>query len=322
MHMKKILSIIFVSVLIITQSACMGRGKAGASESSYAEDWLLNTFCYIKVFEPDREELIKEAFALARGYENKLSRTVPQSQVVTSNYDEESKALVDKALELEELSGGAFCIHLGAVSELWDFSGTSGGPFVPSEAEIKAALEKRSIDLGAIAKGFIADRTAEFLRENGVGSALISLGGNIVCIGEKPGGSDWSIGIERPFASGGRLEERETAGTVKAAPGTSVVTSGIYERCFTAEDGTFYHHILDPESGYPCETDVVSATVIGESSCICDALATIAVVLGSEAAQDFIDGYNSAENCGYSYVLLTEDGRSIASAGAGFVPAQ
>ncbi len=318
--MKKFLSIIAILVLIITQTACSERGAAGGATYSYAEDWLLNTFCYIKSFEPGQEDILKEAFKLAREYESKLSRTVADSQIVTGEYDAETEALLKTALDFEELSGGAFCVHLGAVSALWDFGGTSGGPFVPGADEIKEALSAQSLDLGAIAKGYIADRVADFLRSRSVNTAVISLGGNVVCLGRKASGDDWAIGIEKPFSGGGRLEERESAGVLSVGPDSSVVTSGIYERCFTADDGSFYHHILDPESGFPCESDIVSASIAGESSCVCDALATAAVVLGSDGAAELIESYN--ERCGadYGYVFIKADGGSIVSPGLFYEP--
>ena len=294
-------------LLIITQTiALAGCGKKPA-ETSYGEDWLLNTYCYISVYEPGKEAVISEAFKLARDYENKLSRTIPTSQISTGQYDEETEALVAMALDFENETAGAFNIHLGAVSSLWDFSGSNGGPFIPSDEEIQRALAEQVVDLGAIAKGYIADKVSEFLQSKGITSAIISLGGNIICLGVKPDGSNFKVGIEKPFSEKGvKLEQRESIGTVICEAGYSVVTSGIYERCFTGEDGKFYHHILDKETGYPAETELASATIVGPSSCICDALATIAILEGESKTLDFMKAYPE-----YKAVFITTDGEIV-----------
>ncbi len=287
------------------------KGAASSNEYSFGEDWLLNTYCYIKTYEAGDEDIIKAAFSLARQYENKLSRTIESSEICTGNYSEDTKTLVDRALSFEEESGGKFCVHLGSVSALWDFS---GDPRVPELYEIEEALALQTLDLGAIAKGYIADRVAEYLKSEGVKTAIISLGGNVFCLGEKQNGSKWQVGVEKPFSdNGGALETREQVGSIMLGADSSVVTSGIYERCFTDENGNFYHHILDSKTGYPCESDIVSATIVGESSCDCDALATIAVILGSEKAPAFIEGK------GYEYLLILENGQLIVSSGLNFV---
>jgi len=310
--MKKLISIILICLVIISQTGCgmNSAAPAASSDTSYGEDWLLNTFCYIKTLEPNQEDNIAAAFKLARDYENKLSRTIESSEIATGKYSEETQSLVDKALEYEEKSGGSFCIHLGAVSALWDFSGE---PRVPSAEEIKIGLEKQTVDLGAIAKGYITDKVAEYLKEQGVKSAIISLGGNIYCLGQKENKDPWQVGVEKPFSDNGKaLETREQVGTIKVGSDMSVVTSGTYERCFTGEDGNFYHHILDPKTGYPVDTDIVSASIIGPSSCDCDALATAALALGSKDAPAFIESF------GYEYVLILNDGSLIVSPGANF----
>ncbi len=309
LSVKNFIKRIIILVLIISQvfvfAAC---GEQAKQEFSYGEDWLLNTFCYIKIFEPGKDKLIADAFALAREYEGKLSRTISTSQISTGVYDDETQSLVDLALDFEAKTDGAFCIHLGSVSELWDFSGSNGGPFVPESFEIAEALAKQSMDLGAIAKGYIADRVSEFLQDGGVNSAIISLGGNIICIGLKPDGSNFVVGIEKPFSDGEKLEDRESIGTVSCEPNYSVVTSGIYERCFTDAAGKFYHHILDSRTGQPAEVELSSASVIGPSSCICDALATISILLGPSKALDFFKGYPD-----YKAVFITTQGDIIDS---------
>ena len=138
------------------------------------------------------------------------------------------------------------------------------------------------LDLGAVSKGYIADRIKEFLMEKGVESAVIDLGGNVLCIGSRPDGSPFQIGIRQPFAG------QNTAAAVLSINGQSVVTSGIYERCFE-EEGVLYHHLLDPNTGMPCENELASVTIISDHSVDGDALSTCCFLLGMEKGMQLID---------------------------------
>ncbi len=366
-------------MLIISQSACginQGGGASSGSGSSsgassqdttvtssgdgytYGEDWLLNTYCYIKVFENGKEQEIKDAFKMARGLENKLSRTIDSSVVSEFNragtdtgisiFSEDNINFADvltTALSFAEKTDGLFDPTIGAVSSLWDF--TAEDPVLPEAEAINAALshvgyekvlmgidgrvnkseEGVMLDLGAIAKGYIADKTAEFLDAKGIKSAIISLGGNIVLVGTKPDKSAWKVGIEKPF-SGNQdevLENRESVGVVSwSGDGFySVVTSGTYERCFE-KDGKLYHHVLDPKTGYPKDTDLISVTITGPSSTYCDALSTACLLMGSEKVDAFMKEFNkslSPDQAGsgiYEYVMIKADGSIIASDDAAF----
>ena len=123
------------------------------------------------------------------------------------------------------------------------------------------------IDLGGVAKGYIADRLADFLRGEGVTSAIIDLGGNLYCLGSRPGGEPFQVGIQYPY------EERQTTIGGLPAENLSVVTSGLYERSFTL-DGRLYHHILDPDTGWPVENDLLAVSIVSERSVDGDALST------------------------------------------------
>jgi len=143
-----------------------------------------------------------------------------------------------------------------------------------------------SLDLGGIAKGYAADKIAEFLIENNINKALISLGGNIFALGSNEIDEPWKVGIKNPFS-----DESEIIGYVKVT-NKSVVTSGIYERYFI-EDNKRYHHILNPFTGYPYENDIFGVTIISDKSVDGDALSTIAFSYGIKKGLDFI---NSMEN--------------------------
>jgi thiamine biosynthesis lipoprotein len=138
------------------------------------------------------------------------------------------------------------------------------------------------IDLGAIAKGYIADKIAEYLIARGVTSAVIDLGGDVVAVGSKQDGSLWRIGVRKP---GGNANE--LLGVVETGE-ASIVSSGIYERKFE-KDGVIYHHILDPNTGMPARGDVISATVVAENAVIGEGLSTIIILAGSESVKALID---------------------------------
>ncbi|MBR0149489.1 MAG: FAD:protein FMN transferase [Lachnospiraceae bacterium] len=147
------------------------------------------------------------------------------------------------------------------------------------------------IDLGAIAKGYCADKITSLLKEKDVTSAMINLGGNICVIGSKPDGSPFTIGIEKPYSN-----RQDISARTDISNGT-IVTCGIYERFFE-KDGIKYHHILDPDTGYPVDTDLLSVSVRSGPghSADCDALSTVCLLLGYEKASELIekkDGFDA-----------------------------
>lgn len=267
--------------------------------------FFLNTVVTVTLYGTEDDSLIEECFRLCGDYEKALSRTLEGSEIYALNHRTKDTAsgqtleLIKSGLAYSALSGGAFDITIGSCSSLWDF--TAKSPSVPDPELLKEALahvgyEKLSlkgdqvsflddqtmIDLGAIAKGYIADKLKAFLEENQVTSATIDLGGNILCIGDKPDGSPFRIGIRRPFDDPG------TPMLVVPVSGWSVVTSGIYERCFE-ENGRLYHHILNPATGYPCENNLLSVTILSEHSTDGDALSTACFSLGLDKGMDLID---------------------------------
>ena len=213
-------------------------------------------------------ELLEQGLELCGEYEKMLSRTAEGSDVWKVNHAEgeavtvspETAEILRTAVEVSELSGGAFDITVAPASTLWNF--TSGEQNIPSAEELADAAKKidytkiridgndvtlpagMMIDLGGIAKGYIADAVKNYLETEGIQSAILSFGGNIVSIGLKPDGSPWKVGIQ---------DIDEPAGAtmmVSLNYGGSTVTSGIYERGFTV-DGVTYHHILSSETGWP-----------------------------------------------------------------------
>ncbi len=224
-------------------------------------------------------------------------------------------ALLAEGLRYAGLSQGGFDCTIGRVSSLWDFTSHSNNP--PSEQAIREALPfvdyrkvsvkgnvvqfdmpGMEIDLGGIAKGYIADRLKEHLQEGGVTGAIISLGGNILCIGEKSDGTPFRIGIQQPFA-----DRQETIAAI-AVTDVSVVSSGIYERYIETEDGTLYHHILNPYTGYSYENELLGVTIVSERSVDGDGLSTVCFALGTERGMEFAESLDGVEA-----VFITKDGK-------------
>ena len=310
-HIKKLIksagAIALLTLLIITQTGCGSKTDEPVSRTEY----YLNTTCQISVYGMDSseaEKLLDEAYDTVSKYENLLSKTVKGSDVYRINHakgeavtvSDDTLQVLEMALTMGELSGGAFDCTVGALVDLWNFTGEK--PKVPDDADVDKAVGSvdyrnveisgnqvsladpaAAIDLGGIAKGYIADRTAEILEKGGASSAIVNLGGNVVTIGSKPDGSPFVVGIERPYS-----DRTEMVGSVKAADRT-LVTSGIYERNFK-ENGKLYHHVLDPKTGYPAETDLEAVTIAADKgySGFCDGLSTSCLIMGEDRAKKFI----------------------------------
>ena len=294
-------------------------------------DFLLNTVSTIDVYAYEGDEdpavIIDECFDYIIELEKILSRTVKNSDIAMLNkvsggtvkVSDETREVLEKSILYGDLTDGAFDVTIARVSEMWDF--VSGEEIVPEESVIKEAVETvdynnikidgnnvylengSEIDLGAIAKGYIADKASEFLRDKGVTSAIVNLGGNNIVIGRN-GERAFRIGIQKPTATTG-----EFSGVVNLED-MSIVTSGAYQRFFV-KDGVTYHHILDPETGYPAESDIASVSIICETSADADALSTSCFILGVEKAVELMDSLDYA--CA---VIITTGGEIILTEGA------
>ncbi|MDP4145153.1 MAG: FAD:protein FMN transferase [Bacillota bacterium] len=234
----------------------------------------------------------------------------------------ETLYIINKAKKYSELSSGAFDITAAPLIGLWGVF--SEKQRVPLYEEIKEAQELighrdiiiddrtssiklakygQKIDLGGIAKGFAADRAVEIYKNNGINSAFINIGGNVLVLGNKPDGTSWNIGIQNPLETRG-----ECIGAVAVSDKT-VVTSGDYVRYFE-KNNVRYHHILDPRTGYPSSSEVMSVTVIGESSIDADAVSTAAFILGLEEGMKFIESMESVHA-----VFITKNKKVYATEG-------
>lgn len=300
----------------------------------------LNTAVQITIYDSQDKALLDDCLALCDKYELIFSRTNENSELYKLNHrkdtsdkgpnadgqtipypisgtadtwhiSEDLASLLSQGLSITRESDGAFDIAIAPLTSLWDF--TAEDPKVPDDAAIQKALPLCSsdgvtiddqditlpsddiqFDVGAIAKGYIADRMKDLLVKKGVNSAIINLGGNVLCIGSKPDGTPFKVGIQKPFA------DRNETEAVMDITGKSVVSSGIYERCFK-QNGKLYHHILNPKTGFPYDNSLISVTIISDQSVDGDALSTTCFALGLE------DGLKFAEKKGVQAVFITED---------------
>ncbi len=309
---KRVYILLITAVILLNVCACVPVNNKGVSKSSF----VLNTVATITLYDSNDESIIDSCFDICRKYESMLSRTIPTSDIARLN-SRESQVVSDDTAELlalgkhySELSDGAFDLTIEPLSVLWNFS--SDNHIVPNRQEISAAAEKidyRSmtidgnqvsfssedtrVDLGAIAKGYIADRMKEYLISCGIEHAIINLGGNVLCIGGKSDSESFNIGIQKPFGD-------QTIATLSIT-GQSVVTSGVYERFFE-QDGVLYHHILDTKTGMPIDNGLLSVTIVSERSADGDALSTTCFALGLEDGLKLLDSID-----GVYGMFITED---------------
>jgi len=286
--------------------------------------FMLDTVCSITVFGVRDSVLIDDAFELLAEYEALFSVSIEGSDIWRINHAggasvavaPQTLKLIRLGVEFGVLSDGLFDITVGRLSSLWDFKGLAVVPSLVDLEMARGTVDFRQIfdergsvrlgnpdawlDLGGIAKGFIADRLGEFLVGRGAVGAVVDLGGDVVVVGEKPDGSPWRLGVRHPFGERGDL-----LGVVETGV-ASVVSSGVYERRFE-ENGVIYHHILDPFTGFPSRSDVVSATVVAESAVIGDIISTIAILVGSEKAGELLGQVNGFIGA----LLVLEDGELI-----------
>ena len=304
--------IVAITIMILTLSGCANQQeKASDVQKQTKVGYYLDTVITLTAY-TDRPELLEKGLEYCGEYEKMLSRTVEGSDVWNINHAEgktvtvsdETAEILRTAIEISEKSGGAFDITIAPVSVLWDF--TSGSQVIPEEAAIEQAVRLvdyrqiridgnsvtlpagMKIDLGGIAKGYIADAVKAKLEAAGITSAILSFGGNIVAIGMKPDGSPWKVGIQ---------DIDEPTGTtmmVSLNYGGSTVTSGIYERGFTV-DGITYHHILSSENGWPIQNELASVTIFSDSSMLGDALSTAVFALGTEKGSRLIESMDGVE---------------------------
>lgn len=341
--MKKVISAMLAAVLLTTAfTACSSSSSSTKEKSSndlYQRTELkMDTTIDLRAMGPKARTAVDEAMNRLDEIDQEASTNNEKGDVWKINnaagkdyvkVGPDTLKMIKTAVQYSKLSGGAFDISVGPLIKLWGI-GTEAAR-VPSDMEIKAVLplvgydkisinekdssvklEKAgmSIDLGGIAKGFAVDEVIKIYKKYQITDGLINLGGSsIYAVGKNQSGSQWTIGIQHP-----RLDRNQgLLGKIKLS-GEALSTSGDYERYFI-KDGKRYHHIIDPHTGYPADTGVMSDTIVikgdvPDANMIGDLLTTTVFVSGVDKGLKFMESLNGME-C----AITTTDNKVYASSG-------
>lgn len=305
-----------LSVMILTSCS-----NENAMQKEYAKDiFAMDTFMTVKAYGDNAEAALDEAETEIKRIEALFSVTDPQSDISKINKNggqpvevsEDTFELISKSLDFCRETDGALDITVYPVVREWGF--TTGSYNIPDRKKLSELLKNTGykrvslsddsvllekgmeLDLGSVAKGYCSGRIADIMKQKGVSSALINLGGNVQAIGTKPDGTAWRVGIQDPDNS------EEIACTLSVSD-CAVVTSGNYERFFVGEDGKKYCHIIDPKTGCPADNGIISASIIGKSGLMCDAYSTALFVMGTDKAIEFCRSHQDFEA-----VFITDSG--------------
>lgn len=319
--MKRIIGI-FLCLFLLS-----GCGAAGEAEASTQYLTAMDTVMTLTAYGPNRDRALEEAAAEIQRLDSLLSIGSDSSDISRLNREKsavlspDAASLLESALDLARDTQGVFDPTVYPLVKLWGFYDKDYQ--VPSRQELSQALALvnyrevslgedgqaslgpgQQIDLGGIGKGYTSQRVTELLRQAGVTSAMVSLGGNIQCLGAKPDGSPWNIGIRDPFG-----EELYAAVRVTDK---AVITSGGYERYFEdPETGTVYRHILDPRTGFPAEKGLSSVSIVTSDGTLGDGLSTALYIMGLEEATQYWQAHREA----FEAVFITDDGTLYATEG-------
>lgn len=294
-----------------------------ASEAHTADLFAMDTYMTLKAYGDNAEKALTSATNRITELEGMLDVTSPSSDVYKLDnangnaltVSPDTASIIATGIEYGRLTDGDLDISIYPVLKEWGF--TTGEYKVPDKQTIDSLLadvdysritvngdsvtvpEDMQIDLGSLAKGYTSDAVMEIFREEGVKSAIVSLGGNVQAIGKKPDGSDWSVAVVNPFAP-------DTDMCIVEIDEKAVITSGNYERYFTDDEGNNYWHIIDPKDGCPADNGLVSVTIIGDRGIMCDALSTALFAAGTEKAVSYWQN-----DKGFDMILVTDEGQIL-----------
>lgn len=284
----------------------------GDSEKYEVTTYSMGSYVQQTVYGSDREQAAVDAADAVQALENKISWRVTGSEILELNSEagqewmplsEDTFSILSIAQDVAEKSGGAFDVTIAPVSRLWDFDNERNE--VPDADMIADMLENvgyenlrldaedntaslkyfgTAVDLGAVGKGAACGAAIEVYAESDVTAAIVSVGGSVGVYGRKPTGTLWNVAVRDPQSAG-------TLGSLSIEAGF-LSTSGSYEKYFT-ENGKTYHHLLDPETGYPAESGLISVTVLSNGGALSDALSTACFVLGLEDGLALLEEYDA-----------------------------
>lgn len=284
----------------------------------------MDTFMKFDIYGGTSEWAMKEVINDIKELDKELSTTDTGDIGLLNEYGEHcisdvAREPLTRSLELCGELDGALDITVYPLVEEWGF--ISGDYNIPSESRIKELLkhvdykkvevdelgatlpENTKVDLGAVAKGYAADKCLEDIKNEGAKAAILNLGGTIATYGNKPDGTMWKVGIADPDNSTDYFGYLSCGDTV-------VSTSGGYERSFKGEDGKTYIHIIDPKTGYPVDNGIKSLSVVADSGIYADALSTALYVMGRDKAVEYY-----SEHKDFDLIMLTDDNKMYISSG-------
>lgn len=322
--MKKLICLLLACLLAFSLTAC------GAPKTETLDIFAMDTYMSLVAVGDGAFDVLQQTANEINTLEQRLSRTIDTSDVSRLNadgsalLDADTAALLDAALQYSAETNGAFDVTIAPLVALWGI--TTDSPRVPSQEEIDALLplvgsehvrlsgttaaldEGCAIDLGGIGKGYASDETAELFAESGISGGFVSLGGNVYVHGVTAEGKPWNVAIQDP------RNTEDYACTLRLSD-AFVVTSGGYQRYFTGPNGTVYQHIIDPATGWPVRSDLISVSIVtrradGGTGTMADAYSTALYVMGEAAAVDFWRQQGT-----FDMVLVTVDGRVLYTAG-------
>lgn len=299
--------------------------ETDAQSSQSQELYAMDTVMTLTAYGPQAKKALNDAADEIERLDALWSISSSDGDIAQLNTDKQATlsddtiALLKRAQEISASTGGLFACTIEPVMEAWGF--TNGNYTVPDDATLQSLLAHVDdtqiaidgntvtipadvkVDLGGIAKGFTSDRVMELFSADGVTSGIISLGGNVQTLGTKPDGSLWRVGIQDPDDSSGIIATIEVADK-------AVITSGGYQRYFE-QDGTTYHHIIDPRTGMPADSGLTSVTIVSDDGTLADGLSTSLFIMGKEAALD----YWRAHRDNFDVILVASDGSITISEG-------
>lgn len=293
----------------------------------------MGTYVSLQVYDEGKEAVLEEAYNRVVELEEKLSSNQTDTEIAEINENagvqpvevsEDVMELLIISSEYSALENSGFDYTIGAITDLWRIGFDDAR--VPEPQEIDAALplvdyrkveldtdnstvylteEGMKLDLGAIAKGYIADQIVEIFEESEVTTAIIDLGGNVIVMGDSPNREEggWNVGVQDPF------DERGSYIGAINIKDKSIVTSGIYER-YIEQDGEIYHHLMNPRTGYPFDNNLASVTIIAEHSTDADGLSTVVFGFGLEEGLEYVNNREDVEA-----VFITKDSEVYLSQG-------
>lgn len=312
---KKLFGIIMAILLAFSMFGCSKDAPKEKEEQSAKEplsrtEIFMGTVVKITLYDNASEKILDKAFDRVVEIEDLVSINKEGTELDELNNSAGIKSvklsdttydIIKKGLEYSKLSEGGYDLTIGPLVKLWSIGLPEAN--VPTKEEIEDTIKKidyskvelnqetkeafitdegMKIDLGSIAKGYAADEIVKILKEEGVTQAIVDLGGNIFAMGLKEGNKNWKIGIQNPFDNRGSV-----VGSIEVTD-KSVVTSGVYER-YLEKDGVKYHHILNPKTGYPYETDIIGVSIVADKSIDADALSTLVFTKGIEEGIKFVE---------------------------------